>query len=218
MAWRSVNPDGNRSVKANEVIGQDNTNYIQSTMGNTASNKPYSDAQADHFWAVDPNIDGRHRFVKMPAFSNGGSPQDAQLSPGIDGVIWFKTVSSDVSNIEGFYRNAAGIYQFIPSFLSGTKSISSSYSTVVAVPANVYGDIVMFRTTQGKDTAQNGFFRSNGSKVEAWANYLGPSGENEEINLKFGNGSDSLGLNILARNEFASSTHTWNYRITYRAI
>lgn len=216
MPWNATFPLGSVSVKANKTIGQQNTTYIQVTMGNSVVGTNTVTTR-DHFWNVSSNLDGRHRFIQSPAFTVGSVATDPVIGTGMDGVLYLKTTNG---RAQGFYRNSQGIYQYIPNFLSGTATItsSSSYDTVVAVPANVYGEIVMWRTTNGKNNAQSGFFRSDGSTVQAWANYLGVQGSSQTLNLKFGNGTDASGLNIRARAESASVNHAWNYRITYRAI
>lgn len=214
MPWNSTSPSASLSVKANRTTMQQNTTYIETTMGNDVVGTNAVTTR-DHFWDVGLDEDGRHRFIQSPAFTVGGLADDPVIGTGMDAVEYVKVTNG---RAERFHRNAEGIYQHVPSFLSGTVVVNGSYGNVVAVPASVYGEIVMWRTTLGRFTAQNGFFRSDGATVEAWANYLGPEGNSESLALKFGNGSDASGLNIRARSEDASSGNTWNYRITYRAI
>lgn len=215
MPWNSTAPLGSVSVKSNRTIMQQNTTYTEVTMGNSIIGTNTTTTR-DHFWNVGTNEDGRHRFINSPAFTVGGIATDPVVGTGMDAVFYLKVTNSVP---QWFTRTASGvIYQATPNFLSGTASISNSYANLVAVPANVYGEIIIWRTTQGRNTAQNGFFRSDGSTVEAWANYLGPEGSSASLNVKFGNGSDATGLNIRARNEEASGSNTWNYRIIFRAI
>ena len=111
MAWSSKFPNGNLSVKANEAIGQGNTTYIEETMGNqvvgTNTNNP-QDAQ-DHFWDVDPNLDGRHRFVTMPEFTVGGAPADPFVANGSNVVYYAKLLSATEStaqqDVQAFFKN-----------------------------------------------------------------------------------------------------------------
>jgi hypothetical protein len=214
MPWNSTCPLGSVSVKANRPIGQQNTTYIETTMGNSIVGTN-TNTTRDHFWNVGSNEDGRHRFIQSPAFTVGGNPADPVIGTGMDAVVYSKVTNG---RAEWFNRNAAGIYQFCPSFLSGTVVVGGSYGTVVAVPASVYGEIFMFTTAQGKYSTVTGFFRSNGAAVESWALVNAAQGDDTANGLKFGNGSDASGLNIRARAEDASSGQTWNYRITYRAI
>ena len=226
MTWSSTAPNGNVSVKQNRPILGGNTTYIENTMGNTANDLPYDVAQKDHFWDQGGDLDGHHRFVKMPGFTDGGTPTDpgSPLGTSIDGMIYLKEASSAIGRVEGFYRNIEGIYQFIPSFKEGTKSItsSSSYISLVDVPANVYGEIFMYTSAIGSKSVSTGFFRSDSTVVEAWAVARLDQGSGTASNpLKFGNGSEvgSMGdeLKIQVRRNGAASA-TWSYKITYRAI
>jgi len=222
MPWHPDFPLGTTSVRNNRVIGDDNTKYIQTTMGNEAIGTN-TVATRDHFWNVGPDQDGRHRFIQSPKFVSPAPATNADplLGTQMDGVLYLRTVSTDVARVEGFYRNAEGIYQYIPSFLQGTVNIPSAntYSLVVAVPANVYGEIFMYRTVEGKRTVATGFFRSSPTLTEAWSitNLVQGSGT-AECALKFANGSEALGLNILVRVDTGAVGVNWNYRITYRAL
>ena len=218
MAWNSTFPLGSVSVKANRAIGQANTTYIETTMGNSPIGTN-TNITRDHFWNVGANEDGRHRFMNSPSFTVGGNPADPVVGTGMN-AVWYLKVTNAIPQWFTKTDVASGsiIYQATPNFLSGTVSITSSFGNIVAVPANVYGEIIIWRTTQGRTTAQSGFFRSDASKVEAWGQYLGNEGSGATLNVKFGNGSDSSGLDIRAKNEAASGSNTWNYRITFRAI
>jgi len=224
MPWNSTFPDGSRSVKANETVGQQNTTYIQTTMGNSVVGSNTVTTR-DHFWNVGANQDGRHRFIQSPAFTVGGLSTDPVIGTGMDGVLYIKEVNTDIARVEGFYRNAQGIYQYIPSFKTGSiTNVTSSFQSVTSVPINVYGEIFMYVTSVGTDSqnrtrAVTGFFRSDASKVYAWAIPNSIQGESAYFNgLKFGNGDEASGLNIRVRVADATSGLTWNYRITYRAL
>ena len=216
MPWNTTSPLGSVSVKANRTTMQENTTYIETTMGNSVVGTNTTSTR-DHFWNVGSNEDGRHRFIQSPAFTVGGNPADPVLGTGMDAVEYVKTTNG---RAERFHRNSQGIYQYVPSVLTSTVSVpsSSSYSTIVAVPANVYGEIFMYTTALGRYSAVTGFFRSNGSTVEAWAIKNAAQGSSSSASaLKFGNGSEASGLNIRAKRDDASGT-SWNYIITYRAL
>jgi len=217
MTWNSVSPDGSRSVKANETVIQNNTTYIQTTMGNSAVGTNTVTTR-DHFWNVGSSEDGRHRFIQSPEFTVASLSADPVIGTGMDGVLYIKEVNTDIARVEGFYRNSQGIYQYIPSFLSGSGTVNSSYSSLVPVPKNVYGEIFMYRTTLGTQTVCSGHFRSGNSTVEAWSFTQSTESSDTNVPLKFGSGSEASGLNIRVRTSDAESGKTWNYRITYRAI
>lgn len=212
MPWNSTWPVGNVSVKNNRTTGNQNTTYIETTMGNSVVGTNTVTTR-DHFWNVGANEDGRHRFIQSPAFTVGAVPTDPVIGTGMDGVSYIKTV---LGRVQGFYRNAQGIYQSIPAFLSGAVAIpTTAYTTVVAVPANCYGQIAMYTTALGKYSGVTAHFRSNGVTVEAWGLTQSDDTASNNTPLKFASGTDALLLNIRARRSDAGSA-TWNYRITYR--
>lgn len=201
MPWNITYPDGSKSVKQNETPGQQNTTYTKTTMNN------------DHYWDIGSNEDGRHKYTNMPVQAS-----DPSIATGMDGIHYLK---SDGTRIEGFYRNANGIYQYIPAFLTGTHVITGSFTTMIAVPASVYGEIYIFQTTDGSTRGQAGFFKSNATVCDAWSyaqQVKSISDTTPKFNVIFGNGSDASGLNIRVKVLEAASGATWNYRVTYRAI
>ncbi len=215
MPWNSTSPLGSISVKANRTIQQQNTTYTEVTMGNSVIGTN-TNSTRDHFWNVGSNEDGRHRFINSPAFTVGGIPANPVVGAGMDAVLYLKSTNAQP---QWFTKTSAGlIYQATPNFIEGAVVIGGSYVTISSVPANVYGEVVLWTNALGKNSAQNGFFKSSAFAVEGWSNYLAPQGSAEIINLKLGNGSDASGLNLRVRTEEASNGSAWNYRITYRAI
>lgn len=198
------------------MILQQNTTYIETTMGNSVIGTNTTSTR-DHFWNVGSNEDGRHRFIQSPAFTVGALPANPVIGTGMDTVLYPKTTNG---RVEWFHRNTQGIYQYIPSVLTGTVNIpsASNYTNIVAVPADVYGYIFMYTTVQGQFSCQTGFFRSGAALAEAWSNeFRAQSAGDSSCALKFGNGSEASGLNIRARRADASGTN-WNYIIKYRAL
>lgn len=218
MPWHSTFPLGTVSVKQNESIGQDNTTYIETTMGNTIVGSNTSTTR-DHFWDVGSDEDGRHRFIQSIGFtSNVIAPDDVYpvLGAGMETVLFPLSTNGEV---QWFHKNQLSnskIYQFIPNFITGAGAVSSSFTNLISVPANVYGEIFMWQTALGENTGQPGFFRSNGTTVEAWS-YDIAAGTGRTINVRLANGSNASGLNIRTRSE-SGSNGNWNYRVTYRAI
>lgn len=205
MVWRTTFPDGSKSVKANESIGQDNTTYIKTTM------------QLDHFWDESAS-DGYHRKVSYPA-----SNTDLTVGVGMAGSHYIRRISADAPTQEVFYRKSTGeIYQVTPTVLTGTKATNDSYSNLVAVPKNVYGDIFMYKNAAGTiGLVQAGTFYSDASYVYAYATRSRIDGTNNTTTfLYFANYVDTVNLNIrVRRGEFGSSSDgTWNYIVTYRGL
>lgn len=212
MPWNATSPDGTKSVKANRPFMQENTTYIQTTMGNSVVGTNTA-ATRDHFWNVGSNEDGRHRFVQSPAFTVGGNPTDPVLGTGMDGVLYLKTISS---RVQGFYRNTNGIYQYIPAFLSGTVNITSTstYVTIAAIPASSYGEIYIWKD----DELTHGTFVSDATKVYGFSTLSKVEGQATNYFVELLNDTGSVvDLNLKGRRGDGSSG-VYTYRITYRAI
>ena len=215
MPWNSTSPVGTLSVSANRTTMNQNTTYIETTMGNSPVGTNAVTTR-DHFWDVGSDEDGRHRFIQSPAFTVGAVATDPVIGTGMDGVKYLKTTNG---RVEGFYRNASGVYQYIPSFLSSTHVVTGSFTSMVAVPDDTYGEIFMWTTASGNESGQAGFFKASGGVCESWSYGQRIQGSSTaSYNVRFGNGSDASGLNIRVIAQEASSGLTWNYRITYRAI
>ena len=218
MPWTTGWPIGAQSVRANRTTGNANMLYINDTMGSDPVGTN-NGATRDHFWNVGADEDGRHRFINSMGFTVGGNPDDPVIGNEMDGVIYLREDNSDSGLIQGFYHNfdkdgADSIYQFIPAFLSGTHNVTSAFTTLVAVPKNVYGKIYMFRTdSNGNTTIQDGFFQSNAS-VTANATRYSDSGGGTLAPLVF----DRSGLNIRVASNQAGSGNDWEYRIIYWAV
>lgn len=223
MVWNSDWPVGTVSVRANRVTGNQNTTYIETTMGKSVVGTN-TDATRDHFWAIDPNLDGRHRFIQSPVFTDGvGAALNPVLGASMDAIIYAKTTNAEAQWFHKNVDNNDNLYQITPNQLLGTKVLTGSYATVIAVPANVWGEIFMYATNgtanQSRYRTVRGFFRSDATTVNTFAYaYLVEGSSTATIGVKFGNGSDASGLNIRARSEEATTGLTWNYIVWYRAI
>jgi len=204
MVWNSNWPVGTQSVGQNQSTGAANTTYIETTQ-----NK-------DHFWNIGADQDGYHRKVSMENFAATaiGAPDDPTIPTGLEGVIYLKTTSGTV---QGFYRNAANIYQFIPAFLTDSFDLTSSYQNVVAVPDETYGQFWFFTDDIGPNLAF-GYFKAAGGICQAWAipQFIGGS-ITETVPLTFGNGDKASGLNIRVKSNWISPQKL-QYRIVYWSI
>ena len=116
MPWNTVAPLGTVSVKANRTILQQNTTYIETTMGNSVVGTNAVTTR-DHFWNVGSDEDGRHRFIQSPAFTVGGLPVDPVVGTGMDSVAYskLKLAAEAVAqqDVQPFYRNASAIMQML---------------------------------------------------------------------------------------------------------
>lgn len=217
MPWNAAWPVAGISVKANRLIGNNNMLYIETTMGDDIVGTN-TNITRDHFWNVGGNEDGRHRFINSPAFTVGGVPFDPVVGAGMDAVLYLKTTNAQP---QWFNRTASGIiYQATPNFLQGTVVLNTANMVnIIAIPANVYGEIFLFTTASGRESGQAGFFRSSGAVCDAFSYGERLQGAGTaRYPVRMGNGTDAAGLNIRAQADEAATGLTWNYRITYRAI
>lgn len=211
MVWASTSPDGTQSVKANVPIQQQNTTYIETTMGNVLSN---AEPSQDHFWNLDPSS-GHHRQVQMKQYSSTytGAPADPSLAGSFDGSLYLKSVNGTV---QGFYKNAAGIYQFIPGYLTGAVALNTNYVDVVTVPDNCYGLVWIFR---GSGDFEMGFgsFKADGGKCQGYCcpSNLGNS-SSANLALRFANGNLATNLKLRAKTDGANPG-LYNYKVIYWA-
>jgi hypothetical protein len=108
MPWNSSYPIGNQSVRQNKTPGQENTTYIEETLGNQAiGTNPNPQTAKDHFWNLD-EYSGHHRFVQLASFvDNAASPTNPFLATPMNGCIYCKDKSSteapDAQLPEPFY-------------------------------------------------------------------------------------------------------------------
>lgn len=221
MPWNAIWPIGNVSVRANRVTGNENTSYIEDTMGITAVGT-VGPTVRDHFWNVGPNQDGRHRFVQSVGYTNGVNPADPDLGTAMDGVIYLKQASVAIGRVEGFYRNTNGIYQFLPSYQTGTVVINGdTIQTIVALPANVYGHIFFVNQadsslcSEGQISSSAGQTRGFTNRVRTSGNPLG--GFQYAIELL---NNTAGGLNLRCRQgdvTAGSANGNWTWHLTYRA-
>lgn len=207
MVWNSLSPDGTKSVRQNTVPMAQNTTYVETTQNN------------DHFWNIGTDEDGYHRKVSMESYADTaiGAPVDAPIPSGMDAVYYLKSANG---RIQGHYRNANGIYQCVPSFISGTVNINggSSYTNIVAVPNECYGQIFLWGSGAGPSMTM-GYFRATNGTVDTYSclSYLNNNTSTENSVFVFGNGSAASGLNIRVRTKTIADGF-FDYRIIYWAI
>jgi hypothetical protein len=226
MPWNSNSPDGTLSVRANRIPMNQNTTYIETTMGNSIVGTNTVSTR-DHFWNVGSDEDGRHRFFQSVGFTQGVGPTvpaDPVIGTGMDGVIYLREV---LGRVEGFYKNrpletAGTPYQFIPTYLIGVVKISGGSSldwvTLAPIPTGSYGEIFMFKDSDFS-ICQSGIFSTSASLVRGYSLRSKHDGTADDYFLELRNITGN-GLNLQARrgNSGSSSDGIWHYRITYRAF
>ncbi len=217
MPWNSVWPVGGVSVKANRTVGNQNTTYIETTMGNSVVGTN-TNTMRDHFWDVGSNEDGRHRMIQSPAFTVGGNPDDPVLGVGMDSVLYAKTV---LGSVQWFRRNVDNIYQATPITKTGTVNItsSSSYVTVTAIPANAYGTAYFFYEADPSKSA-SGLFSSSGTQTRGFTTRVRAdvSGLDEYAVEMRNDDTGTLDLQVRRGDSSSALNGNWNYILTYRAF
>jgi len=136
--WNSVYPDGSKSVKQNETPGLENTAYIETTMGNTANDTTNTNVIRDHYWNVGVNLDGRHRFINLPAYTIAGSPTDPVIGASMGGVLYVREDKTTGTANEVYFRNAVGVKKLSNPFemvaagyitdITGTPTLTNTYN------------------------------------------------------------------------------------------
>lgn len=208
MPWNSICLDGTKSTKANVPITQQNTNYLETVL------------DADHFFDVGTNEDGRHRQINSPA-----QVSDPAIATGMDGVMYYKQVGSGNSRIQGYFRNTNGIFQFIPSFQTGTIQINdTSQLTLTSVEPHSFGDIYIWLNNGGvpgkrQFPSQHATFVSTGTTAGAVSYFLNDSSQTQPIGgityINFGNTNSDGDLNIYLRLS-EGETGLYDWKIIYR--
>lgn len=182
---------------------QNNTNYARlKTIIN-----------ADHvFNDSAQSTDGVHRQVTMIARAI-----PVILPAGTNSILYSWVDSNSQTQLK-FY-NGANDYQLTPtwSVISGTVTISSSFATLAAVPANVFGEVFMWK---GR-FIQAGTFISDAGIVNGYAyseKYKSGSSPSQILNFGF-DGDGASGLNLQAQNDGSGSSFNgvWTFKILYRS-
>lgn len=229
MAWNTVWPEGNKSVKANITRGVNNMAYINVTMGGQAPIGTVAADTPDHFWARN-NYDRHHRFIQMPGFVDGAfAPATPVLDAGQDGVIFTRLVNADVGKWELFYRtNSNTTYQISPCYETTTVNVNENFPnagfvTVSAIPPNVYGEIVARRTSgtgSNSQTSVSARFMSDATIVQGWTkpDLGGTNLTTQAPALRFLNGSSATDLNLKVQASDSSLKTNYTFYITYRSL
>lgn len=175
MTWDSNVPKANESVKANRTRFVNNFTYIANVMGTPAAGSENLNTTKDHFWSNNGNLNGRHRFIKSPAFTSSGSPADPVMGADCDCVWYAKrllSINSTVQqDVQPFYRNSTQIMQMLGIRAMGVFNGSSSDPAQADV---VYSFNLNTQAAASKGIKRNstGDYTVNFSNSLPSANYL----------------------------------------------
>lgn len=168
---------------------------------------------ADHvFNDTGQATDGFHKQCTMIVRTQPGS-----LPTGANSILYSWLDSNGQTQLR-FY-NGTDDFQITPddTVISGTVTVSSSFATIAAIPANVFGEIFMWK---GR-FMQVGTFVSDASIVNGYSyseKYTSGSSASQILNLGF-DGDGASGLNLMVQNDGSGSgfNGVWTYKIFYRS-
>ena len=171
---------------------------------------------ADHvFNDTGQDTDGIHRQMTLV---DRDTP--TVLLTGSNSITYGKLASDNSSDV--WFYNGTLNNQLNWRELQGTCNMTSSFSDIVAIPANCYGYIYLF-----KDIAPNGqyvssgTFASNNSVTNGYSyaeKFISGSGATQLIFLGF-SGAGASALTLKGKNDNGSFYNgVWNYRAFYRLI
>jgi len=106
MVWNSTSPLGTVSVKANVTIQQQNTSYIDATMGNSTN------TSKDHYWNIGADEDGHHRAIQMKEYKDTytGAPTTPSLTTSMATAI---SSLANGTSVDAVLRNSTGLMQLL---------------------------------------------------------------------------------------------------------
>jgi len=177
---------------------------------------------ADHvFNDTSADDDGIHRQVTIV---NRPAPGDPTSVPaGASSMMYGKTATDSVNEL--WFFDAVSPRQLNWRELTGTVALSGTVATVVAVPANSYGQIFMYfdhpAPNDNRSTVQFGWYSSTATEASAYSSSImyGATNLNNVI-VRFASWASPQvsGLNIRATINTETSLYsgTWNYIIYYR--
>ena len=165
MTWSSTAPVGGISVRSNLTVIGNNTTYIENTMGGALN------PNADHFWNIGVNEDGRHRKVAM---RNQGSPLPVTLLPPTFDGVYYVNNTPDPAVPTARFATTTKDYQlsFWENVSTGTFTSAAGTNTpftLTPVLANQFGLIQIFCTVGSTQLAMEGNWLSKSTNARAWS-------------------------------------------------
>lgn len=194
MAYTNNVPQGNQTIAQTTDPIRNNFAFIE------------TDLQVEH--QFNGNVVGLAEGVHLKA-----SMPNRALSPALPANtngIYF--VSSGLA----YFYDGTNNYRLNPfqEVLTGsyTATSSSIFNTIVAVPANVQGIIIM--TYDGKPAGQMGLFHTDGSNCYAFSTRMKLNGSADDYPIELNNSCASL--NIQGRYFSSSYAGPYNFKVFYR--
>lgn len=166
MTYTPNVPQGNQTFPATQPLIEANFGYLNTAL------------QKDHTFngnAIGSEAPGYHQQASMPNITAPSS-----LPTGINGIY------SVNSSTAGFYDGTNNYQMNIwTNVLKGTFSSTSSFTNVVAIPANTFGVVYFYNITGSTSSflSCSGQFISNATAVDGFSNAADAGGSSFPIEL-----------------------------------
>lgn len=157
MPWHSNSPVGNRSVRFNRADMNDNTQYIEATMGNSFN------TLRDHYWDIGATEDGLHRKVTMRSV---GTNVQAPLAPLMDAAIYLNRETDNELQVRAREATADWRLNLWETLNKGSFTTDAGTTDVdmMAIPPNRFGMAVIYLKV-APFLAMDGYFYSDATGI-----------------------------------------------------
>lgn len=155
------------------------------------------------------NNDGKHKQV---TYVNRANP--SSLPTGTNSIEFSKDAQDSVPDI--WYYDGTNNHQVSWREQRGTVAMTTSMADIgSALPADAWGDILMYFNNGTYIEVQKGSFVCSNAFVFCWGYDMIQTGDSNRTLIEFENSSSSTGLTIRGKTN-AGTAGTWTYRIIYR--
>lgn len=167
-------------------------------------------------------ISGDHVFNDTAADNDGVHNQvtyvnrtaPSSLLTGTNLINYSRNAQDSVP--DQWYYDGAANHQTTWREQRGTVAMTTSYANIgAALPADSWGDILMFFNNGTYIEVQKASFACSNAFVFCWGYDMIANGDSNTTLIQFGNSTASTGLAIRGK-LVSGSVGTWEYRITYR--
>lgn len=194
MTYTNNVPQGNQQISTTQPLIQANFAYLQNSIG-----------QEHNFDATDATKT-YHKLASMP--NQALSPA---LPSGTNGVYFVN------SGLAYFYDGTTNfqLSQF-QTVLTGnyTSNSTSTFSDIIAVPANVQGIIIL--TSQTIPAGQMGTFMTDATNCYGFSTRMKINGSSDDYPIELNNSNNAL---MLQGRRFSSSySGPYTFKVFYRPV
>lgn len=187
-------PQANQQISTTQAPIQNNFDYIQKAVGQE-HNFVANDTDPTHTYHLQASMPNRALSPSVPAGTNGVYFVNAGIPYFFDGTTNWQ--------LNPFQTVLTGTY---------TATSSSSFNTIVSVPANVEGMIIL--VYPGKPAGQIGTFMTDGSKCYAFSSRMKLNASGDDFPIELNNNTSTL--NLQGRYFSSSYAGPYTYKVFYR--